>query len=29
VVVLPAAPHGCNVSHAEQFDDALLAFLGH
>lgn len=27
VVVLKDAPHGCNASHAEQFNAALLAFL--
>ena len=27
LVVLHGAPHGCNVSHAGQFNDALLAFL--
>ncbi len=27
LVVLPDAPHGCNVSHAEAFNAALLAFL--
>ncbi|SDR73079.1 alpha/beta fold hydrolase [Agrococcus carbonis] len=25
--VIPGAPHGCNVSHAADFDAALLAFL--
>lgn len=28
LVVLDGAPHGCNVSHAEAFNRALLAFLG-
>ncbi len=27
LVVLEGAPHGCNVSHAEQFNAALLEFL--
>jgi non-heme chloroperoxidase len=27
VVVLEGAPHGCNVSHAEEFNRALVAFL--
>ena len=27
LVVLPDAPHGCNVSHADAFNEALLAFL--
>ena len=27
LVVLEGAPHGCNVSHADQFNEALLAFL--
>ncbi len=27
VVVVPDAPHGLNVSHAEQFNEALLTFL--
>lgn len=27
LVVLPGAPHGCNVSHAEAFNAALLDFL--
>jgi pimeloyl-ACP methyl ester carboxylesterase len=27
LVVLEGAPHGCNVSHAEEFNRALLAFL--
>ncbi|WP_369977179.1 alpha/beta fold hydrolase [Xanthomonas bundabergensis] len=27
LVVLPDAPHGCNVSHADAFNAALLAFL--
>ena len=27
LVVLHGAPHGCNVSHAGEFNDALLAFL--
>ncbi len=26
-VVLAGAPHGCNVSHADEFNTALLAFL--
>ena len=25
--VIPGAPHGCNVSHAEVFNQALIAFL--
>lgn len=25
--VLVGAPHGCNVSHADEFNAALLAFL--
>ena len=29
VVVIPGAPHGCNVSHAPEFNSALLFFLGH
>ena len=28
LVLLEDAPHGCNVSHAEAFNRALLAFLG-
>ena len=28
LIVLRGAPHGCNVSHAEEFDAALLEFLG-
>jgi non-heme chloroperoxidase len=28
LVVLARAPHGCNVSHAEEFNQALLDFLG-
>ena len=28
LVVLNGAPHGCNVSHAEQFNAALLDFVG-
>ncbi len=28
LVVLEGAPHGCNVSHADKFNDALLDFLG-
>ena len=28
LVVLPDAPHGCNVSHADAFNAALLAFIG-
>lgn len=28
LVVLHGAPHGCNVSHAAEFNEALLAFLG-
>ena len=28
LVVLRGAPHGCNVSHAEEFNAALLEFLG-
>lgn len=27
LVLLRGAPHGCNVSHAEQFNQALLGFL--
>ena len=27
LVVIPGAPHGLNVSHADQFNEALLAFL--
>ena len=27
LVVLEGAPHGCNVSHADSFNDALLEFL--
>ena len=27
LVVLQGAPHGCNVSHAQEFNDALIAFL--
>ena len=27
LVVLPGGPHGCNVSHASAFNDALIAFL--
>jgi non-heme chloroperoxidase len=27
LVVLEGAPHGCNVSHAEEFNAALLSFL--
>lgn len=27
LVVLTDAPHGCNVSHPEQFNEALIAFL--
>ena len=27
LVVLEGAPHGCNVSHSEQFNSALLEFL--
>jgi pimeloyl-ACP methyl ester carboxylesterase len=27
LVVLEDAPHGCNVSHASEFNEALLAFL--
>jgi non-heme chloroperoxidase len=27
IVVVPDAPHGLNVSHAEQFNQALLSFL--
>jgi len=26
-VVIEDAPHGCNVSHAEEFNSALLEFL--
>jgi non-heme chloroperoxidase len=28
LVVLDGAPHGCNVSHAEKFNEALIDFLG-
>ncbi|MBA2716673.1 MAG: hypothetical protein H0U51_06435 [Propionibacteriales bacterium] len=28
LVVLEGAPHGCNVSHAEDFNRALIEFLG-
>jgi non-heme chloroperoxidase len=28
LVVLAGAPHGCNVSHANEFNQALLDFLG-
>lgn len=28
LVVLEGAPHGCNVSHAEEFNRALIQFLG-
>ena len=28
LVVLPGAPHGCNVSHADDFNRALIEFLG-
>ena len=27
LVVLPGAPHGCNVSHADEFNAALIDFL--
>jgi non-heme chloroperoxidase len=27
LVVLEGAPHGCNLSHAEEFNSALIAFL--
>lgn len=27
LVVLAGAPHGCNVSHADQFNAVLLEFL--
>jgi pimeloyl-ACP methyl ester carboxylesterase len=27
LVTVPGAPHGLNVSHAQAFNDALLAFL--
>ncbi|MET7422993.1 alpha/beta hydrolase [Dactylosporangium sp. NPDC005555] len=27
LVVIPGAPHGCNVTHARAFNDALLQFL--
>ena len=27
LVVLAGAPHGCNVSHGEEFNAALLGFL--
>jgi non-heme chloroperoxidase len=27
MVILNGAPHGCNVSHATEFNDALLSFL--
>ena len=26
--VLEGAPHGCNVSHADQWNSAVLDFLG-
>ncbi len=26
-LVIHRAPHGCNVSHATEFNDALLSFL--
>lgn len=29
LVVLAGAPHGCNVSHAAEFNEALLEFLAH
>lgn len=29
LVVIPGAPHGCNVSHAREFNEALLRFLQH
>jgi pimeloyl-ACP methyl ester carboxylesterase len=28
LVVIRGAPHGCNVSHAREFNDALRTFLG-
>ena len=28
LVLIPGAPHGFNVSHAKQFNEALIAFLG-
>ena len=28
LVVLNGAPHGCNVSHADEFNAALVSFLG-
>jgi non-heme chloroperoxidase len=27
LTVLAGAPHGCNVSHAQEWNDALLGFL--
>lgn len=27
LVVLDGAPHGCNVSHAREFNQALISFL--
>jgi pimeloyl-ACP methyl ester carboxylesterase len=27
LVILPGAPHGLNVTHAQAFNDALIAFL--
>ena len=27
LTVLDGAPHGCNVSHASEFNEALLGFL--
>jgi pimeloyl-ACP methyl ester carboxylesterase len=27
LVVLEGAPHGCNVSHAREFNQALIGFL--
>lgn len=27
LVVVPGAPHGLNVSHAEEFNRALITFL--
>ena len=29
LVLLTDAPHGCNVSHADEFNEALLRFLDH
>jgi pimeloyl-ACP methyl ester carboxylesterase len=27
LVILEGAPHGCNLSHAEKFNSALIGFL--